>query len=198
MSSQLDQVCSGFIITIIVIVLMLAYSEMCKMKVRTDYNTCGMKSNLSTETNANNAVSAKRTTMTDTKAQKRENTYMTIEESWPTETVKTTYKEAEQDEESLLKQFGTWEADEEATMKHIKASPNADKARLSANTRAITAETMGEKPKYTKKLGLPGLRESAGLGKEASKITFSDQCPYFLGSDSYVSARESQNMSCGL
>lgn len=143
------------------------------------------------------ATSAKQATFSENKTGKKDSSYMTWDEPWPVEDVACKHEEMSQDEPALKEMFGEWSAGEDVNDKFESASVNKEKAKVSANTRPISIDTLARSPTNAKNIGLPGLRESAGLSTSHEGIQFSDSCVEFNQSDSYVAARLTQNKSCG-
>ena len=192
MTRDMDQICTTVILGIAILLICMGYIEISKMKMSSPQSTCGK---IPTTTKS---VSAKASTMTEHKPHMSTPQMLnTIDGEWSIpvqENKKNEYEELKQDESELKKFFGEWEADAESTQKYMQAVPDQQQARKASNTRPISVDTEVTEPTNGRTLGLPGLQTM--LFGSVNNIQFADSCVDFLQSDSYVSARKSNQKDC--
>lgn len=198
MNRDMDHLCTTILIVISVLMFCMGYVELSrfhKKSLSDSPGMCGMKSKIDKK-GIENKTSAKQAGLMQNKpADNKGDTYMFINEAWPmNESEDCKHKQAT-DNVDTEETFGKWIADEETTKKHVASAPDKQKAFESANQRAAWIDLEARTPTNTKNIGLPGLRESAGLS-QTNSVKFSDNCVHFLQSDSYIEARKTNNKLC--
>ena len=124
--------------------------------------------------------------------------YSHLDEDWQNDVSdENKHEEMKQDEAALIPLF-TWDATLEDQKKFDDVRVDHKRARRSANTKGISPDVASEKPRFTKKLGMPNpiaqLYHSKGEGDD---IKFDSTCSWFNATDAYHSARaDSMGTDC--
>lgn len=202
MAHETDQMCTTIIIAVVVILICMGYVEMSKMRVRYNHSSgaCGRKSEIN---DVRPKISAKETEVkTVQEPNMTGNTFdnfATIDGEWSPdvdEAARCKHEEQTQNEEELIKHFGSWEADPETTAKFQAGSVDKTKAKKAAISRPLSLSTEYEEPTRGRRLGLKSFRDMYD-GVDAKKaVVFADKCPEWGSSDAHFSARLKENRAC--
>ena len=190
-TQNMDRVCTTIVIIAAVVLLLMGFSEMSKMRssnrMMRSNSTCGMKSN---QTNAS-AKSSK--SFIDNKGNQKDTFYMKTSDEWQNEKVDCKHKEFTQD--PVLEKSFTWEAGDEVNNQYDKAKVSHDKAKASANRRSVDLHSTVSKINNTssRQLGISGVGDTmrAFAGRDAATPKFADNsCVDILQTEAHYQARQ--------
>ena len=186
---DMDKLCMVVVVAGAIVLLCIGYGEVSRVRAYSpsDLGTCGMRAKAET-------VSAKRAASLAEGARPDvpNGQYVTLGEEWPNEAdEKNKHVEMKQDEEALSSEF-TWEASVEDAQKFDTLRVDPEKVKKLANTKAVSPETQGEKPTYSRRLGLANPLVDLYHGRRDT-VKFGEGCSWFGGTDAYYAAREEKS-----
>ena len=176
--------CTTLLIVGALVLIFLTWSEVSRMNIQQKNGTCGAGVTKIPPTSAkkSNQHAIKKKTPTEE--------YVHLDEHWQNDVSdENKHQEMKQNEEALAPMF-TWEADEEDNKKFDDVKVDPQRALRSANTKGISPDVVQEKPRFTKRLGMPNPMAQLYHSKtDGDEIKFDRNCSWFLTTDAYHSAR---------
>jgi hypothetical protein len=197
MSNDMDKMCTLVAVAGVIVLLYMGYTELNRLKMTSctaDRDVCGMRGTIPSTAASAKRTSAKKQELTT--EIKEQGTYLEIDAQWPNQEAneESVHKEYAQDEDSLQRQY-SWNADADVNEKFDKLKINPEAIRKTANTKAVSPDTVIEEPTYSKNLGMSNPVLSIWhKGCSAEKqVQFGSSCTWFGGTDAYYGARQRTN-----